>query len=97
VAAANLLGAPLREGRVTTGDLCSVQRRREWPTKLTQQIQIFLQNRFIKRVLSSTGAVTPPLAVTLLARVPFLARLPARLIGMGVRPEHVHSPNAYSV
>jgi len=89
VAAANLLAAPLREGRLTTEDLRRVQHRREWPTRLTQRMQLFVQNRVIRRVLSSTDTLTPPLAVKLLARFPFLRRIPARLIGMGVRPEHV--------
>lgn len=91
VAAANLLAAPLRAGQVTTEDLHRVQHRREWPTRLTQQMQLFIQNRVIRRVLSSTEALTPPLAVKLLARFPFLRRLPARLIGIGVRPEHVRT------
>jgi len=89
VAAANLLAAPLREGRVTTEVLHRVQHRREWPTRLTQRMQLFVQNRVIRRVLGTTEALTPPLPLRLLARFPFLRRIPARLIGMGVRPEHV--------
>ncbi|OGW68224.1 MAG: hypothetical protein A3A88_08920 [Nitrospirae bacterium RIFCSPLOWO2_01_FULL_62_17] len=89
VAAANLLAAPLRVGQVTTEDLHRVQHRRMWPTRLTQRMQLFIQNRVIRRVLSSTDTLTPPLVVKLLARFPFLRRIPARLIGMGVRPEHV--------
>jgi len=91
VAAANLLAVPLRAGQVTTGDLRRVQQRRMLPTRLTQRMQLFIQNRVIRRVLSSTEALTPPLAVKLLARFPFLRRIPARLIGMGVRPEHVRA------
>ena len=89
VATANLLAAPLRDGRLTTGDLGRVQQRRMLPTRLTQRMQLVIQNRVIRRVLGSTEALTPPLAVRLLARFPFLRRIPARLIGMGVRPEHV--------
>jgi len=89
VAAANLLAAPLREGRLATEDLRRVQRRRELPTRVTQRLQIFMQNRVIRRVLGSTDKLAPPLAVQLLARFPFLRRIPARLIGIGVRPEHV--------
>jgi len=89
VAAANLLSEPLREGRLTTEDLRRVQQRRMLPTRLTQRMQLFMQNRVIRRVLSSTEALTPPLAIKLLARFPFLRRIPARLIGIGVRPEHV--------
>src|SRR5207253_1595734 len=92
VAAANLLAIPLREGRLTTEDLRRVQRRREWPTRITQWFQIFVQNRVIRRVLGSTEQIAPPLAVRLLARFPFLRRIPARLIGIGFRPEHVKTP-----
>jgi 2-polyprenyl-6-methoxyphenol hydroxylase-like FAD-dependent oxidoreductase len=92
VAAANLLSDPLRAGQVTTGDLRRVQQRRMLPTRLTQRAQLLIQNRVIRRVLSSTVALTPPLAIKLLARFPFLRRIPARLIGIGVRPEHVRTP-----
>jgi 2-polyprenyl-6-methoxyphenol hydroxylase-like FAD-dependent oxidoreductase len=89
IAAANVLAAPLREGRVVIEDLRRVQQRRMLPTRLTQRMQLFIQNRVIRRVLSSTDTLSPPFAVKLLARFPFLRRIPARLIGMGVRPEHV--------
>ena len=92
IAAANLLAAPLRAGRLTTEDLRRVQRRREWPTRITQRFQIFVQNRVIRRVLGSTEQIAPPLAVRLLARFPILRRIPARLIGIGFRPEHVQTP-----
>src|SRR2546428_8888796 len=93
LAAANLLAAPLRAGRLTTEDLRRVQRRREWPTRITQRFQIFFQNRVIRRVLGGgAGTLTPPLAVRLLARFPFLRWIPARLIGIGFRPEHVKTP-----
>ena len=92
VASANLLAAPLRDGRLTTDDLRRVQRRRDWPTRMTQQVQLFMQNQVIKRVLSSTGTLSPPLAIRLLARFPILRRIPARMIGIGFRPEHVRSP-----
>src|SRR5438876_639722 len=57
IAAANLLAAPLREGRLTTEDWRRVQRRREWPTRITQRLQIFMQNRVIRRVLGSTEQI----------------------------------------
>lgn len=94
VAAANLLAAPLRAGQATTEDLCRVQQRRMLPTRLTQRMQLFMQDRVIRRVLSSTEALKPPLAIKLLARFPFLRRIPARLIGIGIRPEHVRAPSA---
>jgi 2-polyprenyl-6-methoxyphenol hydroxylase-like FAD-dependent oxidoreductase len=94
VAAANLLGGPLRVGRLTTEDLRRVQDRRKWPTHVTQLAQLFIQDRVITRVLRSSDRLTPPLPIRLLARYPFLARIPARLIGLGVRPEHVNTPSA---
>ena len=94
VAAANILAAPLREQRVTVDDLARVQKRREWPTRVTQRIQLAVQNRVIRSVLSATAPVKPPLAVRLLGRFPRVRRIPGRLIGLGVRPEHVHTPLA---
>ncbi len=97
VAAANLLAAPLAGGSVTEGDLERVQRRRELPTRMTQRMQLFLQNRVISRVLAS-GA-TPGIAwpIRLMQRFPILRRIPARLIGMGFRPEHVKTAPAGAV
>jgi 2-polyprenyl-6-methoxyphenol hydroxylase-like FAD-dependent oxidoreductase len=89
VAASNLLTAPLRDGRLTTEDLCRVQQRREWPTRMTQRVQLMIQNRVIKRALSGSDRFSPPFAIRLLALVPFLRRIPARIIGLGFRPEHV--------
>ena len=94
VAAANVLAAPLRERRVTLADLQRVQKRREWPTRVTQHIQLAVQNRVIRSVLSATAPLKPPLVARMLARSPLLRRIPGRLIGMGVRPEHVHTPSA---
>jgi 2-polyprenyl-6-methoxyphenol hydroxylase-like FAD-dependent oxidoreductase len=91
VAAANLLADPLRADRLTTEDLRRVQERRDWPTRVTQRAQLFIQDRVISRVLRSADRLTPPLPIRLLARFPFLARLLARLIGLGVRPEHVNT------
>ena len=93
VAAANLLAGPLRAGRLTTEDLRRVQDRRDWPTRVTQRVQLFIQDRVIKRVLGAADTLTPPLPIRLLARFPFLSRIPARLIGLGVRPEHVKTPS----
>ena len=91
VAAANLLAGPLRSDRLTTADLRRVQERRDRPTRVTQRAQLFIQDRVIRRVLRSSDRLIPPLPIRLLARFPFLARLPARLIGLGVRPEHVNT------
>jgi 2-polyprenyl-6-methoxyphenol hydroxylase-like FAD-dependent oxidoreductase len=91
VATANLLAAPLRDGQVTTEDLRRVQQRREWPTRMTQRVQVMIQNRVIRRVLTDRDKFSPPFAIRLLARFPFLRRIPARMIGLGFRPEHVHT------
>jgi 2-polyprenyl-6-methoxyphenol hydroxylase-like FAD-dependent oxidoreductase len=92
VAAANRLAAPLRAGTVTDDDLAAVQHRRLFPTRVTQRIQILVQNNILSRVLASRGDIKPPWPVRLLGRHPLLQRLPARLVGLGVRPEHVQTP-----
>jgi 2-polyprenyl-6-methoxyphenol hydroxylase-like FAD-dependent oxidoreductase len=92
VATANILAAPLLEGRVTEEDLRKVQKRRLLPTELTQALQIFIQNRVVTNVLAMTKQPKPPLFARMMDRFPLLRRLPARLIGMGFRPEHVKTP-----
>jgi 2-polyprenyl-6-methoxyphenol hydroxylase-like FAD-dependent oxidoreductase len=92
VAAANRLAVPLAEGRVTIDELRAVQRRRAWPTQITQWLQLAVQRRVIARVLRTRGPLTAPLVFRLLTRVPFLRRGPARLVGLGARAEHVRSP-----
>jgi 2-polyprenyl-6-methoxyphenol hydroxylase-like FAD-dependent oxidoreductase len=93
VAAANQLWQPLRDRRLTLSDLQAVQQRREFPTRVTQRVQVFMQERVIRRVLTNKGRLERlPFALRLLRRWPVLQRLPAYLIGMGVRPEHVRSP-----
>jgi 2-polyprenyl-6-methoxyphenol hydroxylase-like FAD-dependent oxidoreductase len=89
VATANILVPKLREGGATVDDLRAVQRRREPPTRKTQRLQVAIQNRVIGNVLSRTTKPKPPFAVRLLGWVPLLRRLPARIIGMGFRPEHI--------
>jgi 2-polyprenyl-6-methoxyphenol hydroxylase-like FAD-dependent oxidoreductase len=96
VAAANLLAVPLRAGRVTTGDLRKVQRRREFPTWLTQRLQVFVQDRVLSRVLRSRRRLSLPLALRIFRSLPALARIPARLVGIGVRAEHVRTPEVSS-
>lgn len=95
IAASNLLAAPLRENRMTIKDLDRVQLRREWPTQMTQRLQRLLQNRVIGRVLHGNDPLSPPFFLRLLARFPFLRWIPARLIGIGFRPEHVNTPNVW--
>jgi 2-polyprenyl-6-methoxyphenol hydroxylase-like FAD-dependent oxidoreductase len=89
IAAANLLARPLLQGELTLDDLRAVQHRREFPTQMTQRLQVLIQNRVIRRVLSSKAQFSLPLPLKLLKWLPSLREIPARLIGIGVRPEHV--------
>jgi len=93
IAAANILAVPLREGRATDADLAAVQARRLFPARATQAAQVFVQNRIIAPALAS-AALRVPFALRLMQWLPFLRRVPARIIAMGVRPEHVHTKPA---
>jgi 2-polyprenyl-6-methoxyphenol hydroxylase-like FAD-dependent oxidoreductase len=92
VATANLLAAKLRERAVTTEELAEVQKRREFPVKLIQTMQVFIHRRINGRT-SGTGDKLPFLP-RLFLWFPFLRGIPARLIGFGPRPEHIQSPKA---
>ena len=97
VAAANLLADKLRAGgRLTEDDLDEVRRRRLWPTKATQAMQVAIQNNVLVRVMASRAGepLEVPLPLRVVTALPMLQRLFARLLGMGVRPEHVRSPEA---
>jgi len=94
VAAANILYGPLKAGKVSEADLAAVQKRRTMPMRLIQWIQVKIQNNLLSRVLASRERPTPPFAVKLLDWFPVLRRFPARLVGLGVRPEHVHTLEA---
>ncbi len=89
VAASNILAAPLREKRLKDSDLAAVQGRRMFPARATQAMQVAVQNNIIAPALAGTGEVKVPFPVTLMQWFPILRRLPARLVGTGVRPEHV--------
>lgn len=89
VAAANILAEPLRQGRATFQDLQKVQIRRQWPTIATQRLQLAVQNNVIASALAEQDTVRPPLLLRAMMRLPVLSRIPARLIGLGVRREHV--------
>jgi 2-polyprenyl-6-methoxyphenol hydroxylase-like FAD-dependent oxidoreductase len=91
VATANLLARPLAAGTLTVDDLAQVQQRREWPTRVTQRGQIIVQNNIISRVLAGTGDDETPFALKLLQWFPLLRRVPARVVGLGVRPEHIQA------
>jgi 2-polyprenyl-6-methoxyphenol hydroxylase-like FAD-dependent oxidoreductase len=93
VAAANILAEPLSRQNVTTEHLAALQNRRMWPTRWTQALQIQAHKRVVEPILK--GRVTfakLPLPIRLLNDYPVLRRIPARLIGMGLRPEHVKAP-----
>jgi 2-polyprenyl-6-methoxyphenol hydroxylase-like FAD-dependent oxidoreductase len=89
VATANILGPHLRNESAGPEQLALVQKRREWPTRLTQRMQVLLQNRMIDPVLNSQGPVSPPWIIRRLAEWPLFRRIPARIVGIGFRPEHV--------
>jgi 2-polyprenyl-6-methoxyphenol hydroxylase-like FAD-dependent oxidoreductase len=91
VAAANILRDPLRHGTVTERDLQAVQRRRELPAKLIQWLQVQIQNRVLNRVLDAQEPFNAPWFVRLLDGSAFLRRIPARVVGVGFRPEHIDS------
>jgi 2-polyprenyl-6-methoxyphenol hydroxylase-like FAD-dependent oxidoreductase len=98
IATANLLAEPLaRGGAIADSDLARVQQRRAWPAKVTQAMQVFVQNYLVSRALSARGKFEPPWILRLLAYFPVLRRLPARLIGIGVRPERVKAPCASEI
>jgi 2-polyprenyl-6-methoxyphenol hydroxylase-like FAD-dependent oxidoreductase len=92
VATANIVAEPLRASTVGEDVLAKVQERREFPTRVTQRIQIVMQERVIRNVLAGQGELKPPLFVKLLRAFPFLRRIPARILGLGVRPEHIGTP-----
>lgn len=89
VAAANLLWQPLKEKRLTYDDLKKVQARRNFPTHATQRLQLAVQKSVIATTLARTDELKPPLFLRLFNAIPFLSRIPARVIGLGFRPEHV--------
>ncbi|AKU93782.1 FAD-dependent monooxygenase [Labilithrix luteola] len=94
VATANLLAESLRSGAVTTAQLEAVQRRRMLPTRVTQALQVFVQKRVIERALDGRAPLRVGPALRFYDRTAWLHRFPAQLVGVGIRPEHVHSANA---
>jgi 2-polyprenyl-6-methoxyphenol hydroxylase-like FAD-dependent oxidoreductase len=97
VAAANILAAKLAEGNISRRDLEAVQRRRGFPTRATQKLQVIIQNGVIRRVLTSTKSIKAPWILKVTQRLPILRRIPARVIGMGFRPEHVRTREVLAV
>jgi 2-polyprenyl-6-methoxyphenol hydroxylase-like FAD-dependent oxidoreductase len=97
VAAANRLAKPLRAGKVTDEDLQAIEERRTLPMRFTQWLQLTVQKRIISRVLTSHERPKPPSFFKLFNTFPALRGIPARLAGIGIRPEHVQTPEAAPV
>lgn len=95
VAAANILAGPLRDRRVSDDDLHKVERRRDFPTRMTQRLQLFIHRNVIDRVVTSDRPTSLPWYLRLLLKIPLARRIPAYIIGIGFRPEHVHTPDAF--
>jgi len=100
VATANLLAAKLVavkdiRGCPSEDELDAVRRRREFPVRMTQAMQVAVQNKLISAALKPGGQpLRPPLFLRVVSAVPWLQRIAARFVAIGVRPEHVHSPAA---
>ena len=95
VAAANLLALPLLRGTIREQDLRQVQARRSYPTRMTQAVQVFMHRRFIRPALGRQAPIRRlPLPLKLLRRFPWLRRIPARIVGLGFRPEHIRTPDS---
>jgi 2-polyprenyl-6-methoxyphenol hydroxylase-like FAD-dependent oxidoreductase len=93
IATANLLADRLSKNQSLSDEmLASVQARRAWPTKMTQALQLFVQNRVISKVLAAHARLEPPKLLRLFNQFPYLRRFPGYLIGLGIRPERIRSP-----
>jgi 2-polyprenyl-6-methoxyphenol hydroxylase-like FAD-dependent oxidoreductase len=93
VAAANLLYPAFVRGTPTNADLRAVQRRRVFPMAVIQKMQVVIQNGFLGRYLDVKAKLKPPLVMRLFAAIPLLRRIPGYVIGVGVRPEHIRTPD----
>ena len=89
VATANILAAPLRESRLSDADLAAVERRRSFPTKATQKLQLMMRSSRRADQADEGKRKGPPAFIRGIARFPALAHLAGRLIGLGFRMEHV--------
>jgi 2-polyprenyl-6-methoxyphenol hydroxylase-like FAD-dependent oxidoreductase len=95
VATANILGPTLAHRAPSASELQAVQRRRSFPTCATQRLQLTIQNNIIRLVLASAEPLSLPWPLKLLRRWPILRRIPARIVGVGFRPEHVRTPEMH--
>jgi 2-polyprenyl-6-methoxyphenol hydroxylase-like FAD-dependent oxidoreductase len=93
VAAANILWQPLKAGTLREDDLDRVERRREFPTRVTQRMQVVVQNNVVDRLLGAGETLAAPWPLRLTSWFAPLRLVPAWLVGKGVRPEHVHTPD----
>jgi 2-polyprenyl-6-methoxyphenol hydroxylase-like FAD-dependent oxidoreductase len=96
VATANILARPLAENYVSLSHLQKLQWRREFPTRVTQRAQVIVQERVLSAVLGTQQNFRPPWFIRLFKTFPLLRRIPARLVGLGVRPEHVRTRDVLS-
>ena len=96
VAAANILADRLSRNTASLSDLQRLQLRREFPTRMTQGMQVFIQNNLVKRVLGSNEQIPLPWVFWLIKRWKWVRRIPARVIGIGFRAEHVKTQEASS-
>jgi 2-polyprenyl-6-methoxyphenol hydroxylase-like FAD-dependent oxidoreductase len=95
VATANLLARPLREGRLSDQLLAGVQKRRQFPTRVTQRLQI-TAHKGLERVFETAGPLKAPWQLKLAVRIPGVQSLLARVIGIGIRPEHIQGARSRS-
>jgi 2-polyprenyl-6-methoxyphenol hydroxylase-like FAD-dependent oxidoreductase len=94
VAAANVLYPAFKRGVPTLADLRAVQRRRTFPMRVIQGIQVTIQNGFLGRLFDVKTKMKPPLALRLFAAIPVLRRIPGYIVGVGVRAEHIRTPDS---
>jgi len=95
VAAANRLAAPLKAGTAGDDDLRAIESRRTFPVRMTQALQLVIQKQVVSRALASTQRPKPPALLKLFNVFPALRRIPARVLALGIRPEHIHTPDAW--
>ena len=88
VATARMLGSKLKSGTLMDDDLAAVQKRRDWPARMTQRAQVFAHRNMLEPTLDAAKPLKAPMPLRLLNRVPILRGIPARAVGIGLRPEH---------
>ena len=98
VATANILASKLKNGTLEDRDLTAVQRRRQFPVRVIQRAQVLVQDRVLRPIVSGENrSLRAPWIVERLNANAWLRRWPAQIIGLGLRPEHVRSPNCVSI